>query len=131
MILQIEVDAAPLVMDEAGVMHIGGTRVPLDTVITAFHQGATAEEIVQHFPTLELADVYLTIGYYLRHAQAVDVCVLVNRCRVFLRSAKLPNWAGHQRSCASRRMQPGKRVARTGALGPTLIRPFHRICPDR
>lgn len=57
----------PLQIDFDGVIRVGGTRVTLDTVIAIFEQGATAEEIVQRFPTLDLADVYFAIGYYLRH----------------------------------------------------------------
>ena len=37
-----------------------------------FNRGATAEEIVQQFPTVSLADVYLVIGYYLQHRDEVD-----------------------------------------------------------
>lgn len=62
----------PLQLDADGVMRVGGTRVTLDTVIAIFEQGATAEEIVQRFPTLNLADVYFAIGYYLRHRAEVD-----------------------------------------------------------
>jgi uncharacterized protein (DUF433 family) len=46
---------------------VGGTRVTLDTVVAAFDAGATAEEIVQQYPSLTLADVYSVIAYYLRH----------------------------------------------------------------
>jgi len=35
--------------------------------VGAFRDGATAEEIVQDFPSLPLADVYQVIAYYLRH----------------------------------------------------------------
>jgi uncharacterized protein (DUF433 family) len=61
----------PLHMENDGVMRVGGTRVTLDTVIAIFEQGATAEEIVQRFPSLALADVYFAIGYYLRHQTEV------------------------------------------------------------
>jgi hypothetical protein len=37
------------------------------TVGAAFADGATAEEIAQQYPVLNLADVYSVIGYYLRH----------------------------------------------------------------
>jgi hypothetical protein len=40
----------------------------LDLVVRAFNRGATAEEIVQKFTTLELSDVYEVIGYYLKHS---------------------------------------------------------------
>mgnify|MGYP003347028208 CR=1 FL=1 len=61
-------DAVPLTMDASGVYRVGESRVSLDLVIGAFHRGATAEEIVQDYPSLQLADVYQVIGYYLKHA---------------------------------------------------------------
>ena len=61
------VEAIPLAQDAHGVYRIGGTRVTLDVVMSAFNRGATAEEIVQKFPRLQLSDVYQVIGYYLKH----------------------------------------------------------------
>jgi uncharacterized protein (DUF433 family) len=46
--------------------------VTLDTVIAVFKQGTTAEEIVYRYPSLRLADVYATIGFYLNHQQEVE-----------------------------------------------------------
>ena len=54
------------------VLRVGHTRVSLDSVIYAFKTGATAEEIRQDYSSLDLADIYLVIGYYLRHREAVD-----------------------------------------------------------
>ena len=65
--MSVVVDAIPLAQDAHGVYRIGGTRVTLDLVIRAFNRGATAEEIVQKFTSLELSDVYQVIGYYLKH----------------------------------------------------------------
>jgi uncharacterized protein (DUF433 family) len=62
----------PLQTDSTGVIRIGGTRVTLDTVVGAFRDGATAEEIVQQYPSLNLADVYHVIGYYLRRTSEVE-----------------------------------------------------------
>jgi uncharacterized protein (DUF433 family) len=62
----------PLVSDSDGVVRVGGTRVTLETVVAAFHEGATAEEIVQQYPSLKLADVYQVIGYYLRRTSEVE-----------------------------------------------------------
>jgi uncharacterized protein (DUF433 family) len=61
------VEQIPLAKDSHGVYRIGGTHVTLDLVVRAFHRGATAEEIAQKFPSLELADVYQVIGYYLKY----------------------------------------------------------------
>ena len=62
----------PIVIDQDGVIRIGGTRVTLDTIVSLFEQGATAEEITQRFSSLDLADVYFAIGYYLRHRTEVE-----------------------------------------------------------
>jgi uncharacterized protein (DUF433 family) len=72
MSLVIVRDRAPLETDPDGVVRIGGTRVTLDTVISAFNDGATAEEIVYRYPTLQLADVYAVISYYLRRKKQMD-----------------------------------------------------------
>ena len=72
MSLAVVAEPAPLAVDNDGVMRVGGTRVTLATIVTAFHEGATAETIVQQYPSLTLADVYGVIGYYLRHQVDVD-----------------------------------------------------------
>ena len=41
--------------------------------MAAFDEGATAEEIVQQYPALSLADAYAAISYYLRHRSDVEV----------------------------------------------------------
>lgn len=55
-----------------GTWRIAGTRVSLDSVIHAFWQGATPEEICQDFPSLSLAQIYSVIAYYLTHRDQVD-----------------------------------------------------------
>jgi uncharacterized protein (DUF433 family) len=65
-------EAPPLNADGSGGLRVGGTRVLLEIVIRAFQDGATAETIVQRYPSLALSDVYSTIGYYLRHSTEVD-----------------------------------------------------------
>jgi uncharacterized protein (DUF433 family) len=61
----------PLEMGPDGAVRVRGTRVTLDTVWAAFNEGATAEEIVQQYPSLSLADAYEAIGYCLRHPALV------------------------------------------------------------
>ena len=72
MILTIEQEQVPLKTDTHGVVRVNGTRVTLDTVIAAFKEGATAEEIVYRYPTLRLADVYAVLSYYLRRKQEIE-----------------------------------------------------------
>jgi uncharacterized protein (DUF433 family) len=62
----------PLSTDADGVIRIGGTRVTLDTIVTAFREGATAETIVEQYPSLQLDQVYTVIGYYIRHQKEVN-----------------------------------------------------------
>lgn len=63
---------SPLRVDDAGVVRIVGTRVTLDTLVGSYRDGNTAEEIVQQYPTLPLADVHAAIAYYLTHLPEVE-----------------------------------------------------------
>lgn len=72
MTLTVDVQIIPLKADQDGVMRVGETRVTLDTVVRAFDQGHTAEEIVSHYPALRLADVYAVIAYYLNNQAAIQ-----------------------------------------------------------
>jgi uncharacterized protein (DUF433 family) len=72
MSLLISAETVPLSTDAEGVVYVEGTRVTLDTLVFAFKEGGTAEEIAQDYPSLDLADVYAVIGYYLQHQSEVD-----------------------------------------------------------
>ena len=65
-------ESIPVAMDHDGVMRILHSRVTLDTLVSAFQGGATAEEIAQQYPTVSLADIYSIIGYYLRRRPEID-----------------------------------------------------------
>lgn len=66
------VETVPLVESADGVIRVADTRVTLDTVIAAFREGATAEEITHQYPVLALPDVYAVITFFLRHADQVE-----------------------------------------------------------
>ena len=70
--LFIAAEPVPLTTWDDGVVRVGKTRVTLDTVVAAFISGATAEEIALRYSTLDLAEVYAVIGYYLRHRSEVE-----------------------------------------------------------
>jgi uncharacterized protein (DUF433 family) len=72
MSLIVAAEPVSLTTTTDGVVRVGNTRVTLDTVVYAFCDGATAEEIVQQYPTLRLADVYSVIGYYLKRQAEID-----------------------------------------------------------
>ena len=63
---------APLRADADGVLRVGSSRVTLDTVVGAFRNGCTAEEIVMKYPSLDLADVCATIAHDLGNRTAID-----------------------------------------------------------
>lgn len=65
-------ESIPLTVSSDDVIYVGETRVTLDTVVEAFQDGATPEEIVYQYPSLNLADVYAVVGYYLRHRAQVE-----------------------------------------------------------
>jgi uncharacterized protein (DUF433 family) len=69
---EMATEPVPVVQDVDGVMRVRGTRITLDTLFAAFREGATAEEIVQQYPSISLADVYQVIGYCLRHSSELE-----------------------------------------------------------
>jgi uncharacterized protein (DUF433 family) len=66
------VETIPMALGADGVIRIGGTRVTLDTLIAAFREGATPEEIAHQYPSVALGDIYEVIGYALRHPETVE-----------------------------------------------------------
>jgi uncharacterized protein (DUF433 family) len=70
--ISIVTEPTPLSTDEEGVLRVGGTRVSLDSVVFAFKQGATPEEIAQQYTSLNLADVYAVISYFLHHSDEIE-----------------------------------------------------------
>ena len=68
-------ETIPIYSDDDGRMRVSGTRVLLDLVMYAYHQGKTPEHIIQMYPTLSLEKLYLAIGYYLRHREEVDAYI--------------------------------------------------------
>lgn len=62
----------PLFDDGQGGLRVTGTRVLLERIVHAFQDGATPEGIVQSYDTLDLADVYAVLTWYLRNKAEVD-----------------------------------------------------------
>ena len=72
MVFSIDTQPVPLVTDTDGVVRGANTRVTLDTIVSAFLDGATAEEIAYQYPSLNLADIYSVIAYYLQRRTDVE-----------------------------------------------------------
>lgn len=69
--LQISAQAPPLRQDGSP-LRVGTSNVTLETVLWAYRNGATSEGIADQFPTLDRADVYAVVAYYLHHQAEVD-----------------------------------------------------------
>ena len=72
MTLTLGAELIPLTRDKHGSIRVGKTRVTLDSIAYCFKDGDSPEEIVEAFPTVSLSDVYLVLGYCLRHADEVE-----------------------------------------------------------
>ena len=56
---------------------IAGSRVSLDSIVYAFHDGQSPESIAQAFPVLSLEQVYGAITYYLANTKKIDLYLKV------------------------------------------------------
>jgi uncharacterized protein (DUF433 family) len=67
----IHTDRPPLRVDEGGAVRIGQSRITLDLVVREYENGMTPEDLVRAYDTLDLANVYAAIAYYLQHRAEV------------------------------------------------------------
>ena len=70
--LNVVTDTNPLRIDDGGAIRVGKCRVLFELVVNEHCGGATPEDIVRRFDTLELADVYAAIAFFLRHRAEVE-----------------------------------------------------------
>jgi uncharacterized protein (DUF433 family) len=55
-----------------GAYRARGTRVSLDSIVSLYLEGRSAESIAQSFPVLTLEQVYGALAYYLAHRKEID-----------------------------------------------------------
>jgi len=72
MFAAIFTEIVPIKTNKDGVMLVSKMRVTVDTIVSAFNDGATAEEISFQYPSVSLVDVYSVISYYLHNKKQVD-----------------------------------------------------------
>lgn len=65
--------SVPLRSDGSGALRIGQTRVLLELVVRAFRAGATPEDIVQAYDSLQLPDIYSVLAWCLNNESAVEL----------------------------------------------------------
>ena len=95
--------SVPLTQWEDGSIRVSGSRVPIDTIIYHFDLGATAEEINYKFPSLQLADIYGTIHYYLTHREEVKEYLRQQEAEADSAQQRIESEPGYQRSTAEMR----------------------------
>lgn len=68
----VEPEPVPLTRDAAGRLMVMGTRVPLDTLVSAFERGDSPEAIHESYPAVALGDIYAIFTYCVRHRDEVN-----------------------------------------------------------
>lgn len=56
-----------------GRLRIDGTRITVHRIATLYKQGHTAESIVQTYPHLSYAQVYVALAYYHENQAQIDL----------------------------------------------------------
>jgi uncharacterized protein (DUF433 family) len=72
MAFPLEAVETPVRFDENGIAYVADTTVRLTSVLSAYLNDDSPEDIVESYPAIRLADVYGVIAYYLNHRQAMD-----------------------------------------------------------
>ena len=118
-----ETISIPLVVTEQGTIRIKGSRVSLDSIIHHFKLGATAEQIVQSFPSLSLGDVYSSIAYYLTHRKEVEAYLEQQKVAADYLQEQLESDPGYQAEIADLRSRILRRwtlAQENGEATPTV-----------
>lgn len=92
MVLALKSDPVPLRIETSGTAYVGDTRVMLELLIIAYRDGASAEDIVEMFDTLDLGDVHAVLGYYLHHKDEIDEYMVERRRYADEMRAKIEAW---------------------------------------
>lgn len=70
-LLPLDMAAPPIRIDDSGAVRVGKGRITLALVVEEYESGMTPEDMIRAYDTLDLADVYGAIAYYLEHRDAV------------------------------------------------------------
>jgi uncharacterized protein (DUF433 family) len=92
--------------DKSGAIRIGDTRVLLYLVLDAYKHGWTPEQIQEAYTSLNLPDVYMVIGHYLRHKDEIDAQLAEQTRQVEERLLKYRDIEKAQQEKLRRRLKP-------------------------
>ena len=65
-----------------GEIRLTGHRIGLLHVVDCYNEGLTAEGIAVEYPTLSLAHIHKTLGFYLENRDEIDAYVARCRARI-------------------------------------------------
>ena len=105
----------PFAVTEQGTIRIKGSRVSLDSIVHHFKLGATAEQIIQSFPSLNLGDVYSSIAYYLARRSEIETYLEQQRVEADNLQGQLESNAAYQAEIGELRSRILDRAARARA----------------
>jgi uncharacterized protein (DUF433 family) len=64
--------AKDYIEERDGGYYVAGTRISLDSIVECFNEGLSPEAILNEFDTLNLAQVFGAITYYLENQSFID-----------------------------------------------------------
>ena len=67
-----------------GVYQVSGTRVTLDSLVSLFREGMSAESMVESYPALTLEQVHGALAYYLANQKEIDAYLVQDERRAEL-----------------------------------------------
>ena len=110
----LHADRPTLRVDAGGAVRVGNSRIALDLIVEQYENGMTPDDMVRAYDTLELADIYAAIAYYLRHRDEVRA-YLKRRAE---EAESLRTKIEAERPCVSREELLERRSAREKADAP-------------
>jgi uncharacterized protein (DUF433 family) len=103
--------AKEYIEERNGGYYVGGTGVSLDSVVQCFADGLSPETILGEFETLNLAQVYGAITYYLENQAEIDAYRVRQKQRFeeMRRAAEpLPEGLRHRLDAAREELRSGR-----------------------
>lgn len=91
MSLDLHAAAPPLETSADGAVRVAGTRITLEAIVHEYDAGASAEDLVLRYPTLNLTDTYAVLAFVLRERTAVDAYLAERAGREDASVASLPS----------------------------------------
>ena len=83
-----------LAQDADGFIHLRGHRIGIQHVVHVYDEGYSAEMLAEEFPTLSLALIHKTIGFYLENRTDIDAYIAQGRDEIERHASTAPRGPG-------------------------------------